>query len=213
MLESGISFKMENHFQKVPKTSNSSSSTSDLQSFEYKGYHKFGRVLGRGTFGTVIECERKADNLPIALKFFKCSGIHKWIPEHVVIASDEKEHQHSEFLCRKSNMSHNHSDASSSAENRVLPSEVACLIRASHISGVVKILDYLPASEEVHIDQDQEINDENVIGIVLERNPNEICLFDYLIKRQMLNENDARFIIKQLVKINLGKPEFKHRLF
>ena len=204
---------MENYFQSIPKTTNTSASTSELKCFEYKGYHKFGRVLGRGRFGTVIECERKVDNLPIALKFFKCSGIHKWIPEHTVIASEEREFQHSEFLCGKSDISHNHSDASSTVENRVLPSEVACLIRASQVAGVVKILDYLPATEDVHIDQNQEMNDknvspfddENVIGIVLERNPSEVCLFDYLLKRQVLNENEARFIIKQLVKINLGK--------
>jgi serine/threonine protein kinase len=205
MFTSCTHFEMQNYFQSIPESTNLNESTSDLKCFEYKGYHKFGRVLGRGRFGTVIECERKVDNLPIALKFFKCSGIHKWIPEHSVIASDEREFQHSEFLCGKSEISHNHSDASSTADNRILPSEVACLIRASQIPGVIKILDYLPASEEVQIEHDQEMNDENVIGIVLERNINEICLFDYLLKRQVLSENEAKLIVKQIVQINLGK--------
>lgn len=174
-------------------------------SFEYKGYHKFGRVLGRGRFGTVIECVRKADNTPIAMKFFKCSGIHRWIPEQTVKDPEEKEFQHSEFFYHKAaSQSSNHSVCSSTTtDNRVLPSEVACLIRAAQIPGIVKILDYLPASGEVQFEDVEDLNDEGIIGIVLERNPSEICLFDYLMRRQVLNENEARFIIRQLVTINL----------
>lgn len=210
MLASETNFKMEKYFQsvghsKITRSDNFIVSQKVSPEFEYKGYYKFGRVLGRGRFGTVIECLRKVDNKPIALKFFKCSGIHKWIPESTVIDSNEKIFSHSEYFDSKSISSSNHSVSSSTTENRVLPSEVACLIRASKIPNVVKILDYLPASEDVQLEQqqDNEYDDDSIIGIVLERNPKEICLFDYLLKKQVLDEKEARYIIKQLIQINL----------
>ena len=52
--------------------------------FEYKGYYKFGRILGRGSFGTVIECVRKSDDMPVVLKFFKSQAVHKWVPESLI---------------------------------------------------------------------------------------------------------------------------------
>lgn len=213
MLGSNTSYKMEKYFQSVDiselanKSDNFVVSNQIAPELEYKGYYKFGRVLGRGRFGTVIECLRKVDNKPIAMKFFKCSGIHKWIPENSVIDSDENEFPHSQFFDSKSISSSNHSVSSSTNENRVLPSEVACLIRAAKIPGIVKILDYLPASEDVQLDQQQDQdydNEESIIGIVLERNPKEICLFDYLLKKQVLSESEARIIIKQLIQINLN---------
>lgn len=94
---------------------------------------------------------------------------------------------------------------------------MACLLKASKINGVVKILDYIPASEEVILDdlsactssdssvetELNKIHDESIIGIVLERDPNEICLFDYLIQNNYLEEDEARVIMKQLVQISL----------
>lgn len=205
-------FKMEKYFHSFNKESgkkNSDVLKDKLEpGIEYRGYHKFGRVLGRGRFGTVIECSRKADNLPIAMKFFKSSGIHKWIPENTVIESDsDLSFAHSEFFECKSMSSSNQSVSSSSAEKRMLPSEVACLIRAAKIPGVVKILDYLPACEEFPLDHDDELKDSNddlMIGIVFERVTNEICFFDYLIQKKILEEDEARFIVKQLVQINLN---------
>ena len=166
--------------------------------FEYKGYYKFGHVLGRGRFGTVVECLRKADNKPIALKFFKYSGIHKWIPESMILDNlDEKNFALSEFFGKPSKNS----------GERMLPSEVASLIRASKLKGIVKILDYLPANEGVQLDEADilrnEPNDESIIGIVLERNPKEMCLFDYLIQKEVLCEEEARVIITQIVQISL----------
>lgn len=71
--------------------------------FEYKNYHKFGRILGKGSFGTVIECVRKHDQKPIALKFFKRKAIHKWIPESIILDEDINESlfKSSEFFAEK----------------------------------------------------------------------------------------------------------------
>lgn len=109
-----------------------------------------------------------------------------------------------EFFENKDSASLNNSftSSSTSSSERLLPNEVACLIRATHIDSVIKILDYLPPSEDVQLDKN-ECSDDAFIGIVLERNTNEICLFDYLIQKQLLDEPEARYIIKQLVQINL----------
>ena len=174
--------------------------------FEYKGYYKFGKVLGQGSFGTVIECVRKSDNKQIALKFFKHKAIHKWFKESAVIGDlDEKILNTSDFFSK-----HKYSN-----EERYLPSEVTCLIAASKINGVVKLLDYLPSTEDVHLesngselDSDNDktnlTNDESIIGIVLERSPNEICLFDYLIERDFLSEDEAKIILIQIVQISIN---------
>jgi serine/threonine protein kinase len=141
------------------------------------------------------------DNKPIALKFFKHSGIHKWLPESIVSneLDYEKNFTFSEFFLSHKKMNNNNENTVNN--NRMLPSEVACLLRASHINGVVKLLDYLPMNEEVHLDDTK--NNESIIGIVLERNPNEICLFDYLMHKQVLDESEAFIIIKQIVHISL----------
>ncbi|CAF0736462.1 unnamed protein product [Brachionus calyciflorus] len=179
--------------------------------FEYKGYYKFGRILGKGSFGTVVECFRKSDNKPIAMKFFKKKAIHKWIPESVILDEtvDFNLLQKSEFF-------------SEANKNRLLPSEVACLLRASKIDGIVKILDYIPPSDAVNLEPSQEtscsssdcsdtemksLKDDSIIGIVLERDPNEICLFDYLIQMDYLEEDEARVIFKQIVNISLDLLE------
>ncbi len=49
-----------------------------------------------------------------------------------------------------------------------------------------------------------ERGEDSVIGIVLERDPREVCLFDYLSSKKVLGESEAKMIIKQLVRINLG---------
>lgn len=179
--------------------------------FEYRGYHKFGRVLGKGRFGTVIECVRKSDDKPIALKFFKNNAIHQWIPENFVVEHlDAEIKERSEFFSKQE-------------PDRLLPSEVACLVRASKQSGIVQILDYLPTSDDVYLnssesDSDEpdhrsnsspkkqlkEKDDESIIGIVLERNINEVCLFDYLFQNDCLGEDEARIIMKQIVEISLN---------
>jgi len=187
------------------------SNTSIEPDFEYRGYHKFGRVLGKGRFGTVIECVRKVDDKPIALKFFKFNAIHQWIPESSVTSDlDESIAKSSEFFSKQET-------------DRLLPSEVACLGRASKLDSIVKIIDYLPASEDVYLNSESESddssneksnssprklstskNDESIIGIVLERNINEVCLFDYLFQNDCLDENEARIIMKQIVEISIN---------
>lgn len=147
-------------------------------------------------------------------KCFYFSGIHKWVPENLVYPeSDLKNINNDNANC-------NHSVSSSIGEQNYsfFPNEVACLIRAQRVSGVVRILDYLPTSEnhdnhlETHsnapssVESDHEKSDEDsVIGIALERDPKEVCLFDFLNQKQILKESEAKFIIKQLVQINLGK--------
>jgi len=184
------------------------SNTSIEPDFEYRGYHKFGRVLGKGRFGTVIECVRKSDDKAIALKFFKYNAIHKWIPEASVVNDlDENIKKTSEFFTKQES-------------DRLLPSEVACLVRASKHNGIVNILDYLPANDDVYLNSGSESddpdksssspkkvslkNEESIIGIVLERNINEVCLFDYLFQNDCLNENEARIIMKQIVEISIN---------
>lgn len=164
--------------------------------FEYKGYYKFGRILGRGSFGTVVECFRKSDEKPIALKFFKKTAIHKWIPQSL-IANDIDE-----SLCKSSEF---FSQPSNDQEDRLLPSEVASLVRARKCDGVVKIIDYIPTSDELCSNSDSNKTDEpcSIIGIVLERDPNEICLFDYLIQNGCLPEKEAKVIMKQIFETSL----------
>ena len=130
-------------------------------------------------------------------------GIHKWIPESTVFSAESSLNPE-EFFENKEYTSLNNSftSSSTSSASRLLPSEVACLIRASHIDSVIKILDYLPPNDEIQFSKN-ECAEEAIIGIVLERNINEICLFDYLIQKQLLDEPEARYIIKQLVQINL----------
>lgn len=170
--------------------------------FEYKGYYKFGKILGKGSFGTVVEAFRKKDDKPIALKFFQKKAIHKWIPETVVIDSkvDLNLISESEFF-------------SISDKNRHIPSEVACLLRASKIDGVIKIIDYIPENEENIKQEHDDLSPENsdseptwnsFICIVFERDPEEICLFDYLIQMDCLEEDEARIIFKQIVDISFN---------
>ena len=206
---------------------NNNKSMIEQPNFEYKGYHKFGRVLGRGRFGTVIECIRLCDNMPIAMKFFKCSGIHKWIPaENAVHSSASNDLLYASKISNESLVSVEHQSSVSSSFSiatteklvgalAVLPSEVACLLRASHINGIVKMLEYLPATEAsddllmvnngCNNNNEGKTDEDAIIGIVLERNLNEICLFDYLLARRVISESEARFIVKQIVRINLGK--------
>lgn len=161
--------------------------------FEYKGYYKFGKILGRGSFGTVIECVRKSDELPVALKFFKSKAVHKWIAESVIENDlDESFVKNSDFFSKKS-----------PTVDRMLPSEVACLIRSSKCEGVVRILDYLPATNEKIADLD-ESEHAAIIGIVFERNANEMCLFDYLIQNSCLREKDAKILMRQIIQISLN---------
>jgi serine/threonine protein kinase len=195
---------------------NSKNSSVIDPDFEYKGYHKFGRILGKGSFGTVIECVRKCDQQPIALKLFKFNAIHKWIPESMVADNIKPElREKSEFfgMTLPENVSNAETtpslssdeleefqdDQESEEDERMLPSEVACLIRASSIDGVVKILDYIPESSVEHDLCDN--SDESIIGIVLERDPAEICFFDYLIQSKYLDEAEARVVMRQLVEI------------
>lgn len=171
--------------------------------FEYKGYYKFGKILGKGSFGTVVEAYRKIDDKPIALKFFQKKAIHKWIPEEAVLDSKV------DFsLINKSDF------FSSLNQNRLIPSEVACLLRVSKLDGVIKILDYIPQNDEINLTQeyessssetsDSEAKSDSLICIVLERDPEEICLFDYLIQIDYLSESEARTIFKQIVNISLN---------
>ena len=101
--------------------------------FEYKGYHKFRRILGRGSFGTVVECERKSDNKLIAMKLCTRKAIHRWMSlDQLIDDVDERLAEHSSFFA--SLLSSALSD-----EELLVPSEVACLVRASKLNGVVKM--------------------------------------------------------------------------
>jgi serine/threonine protein kinase len=167
------------------------------ENFEYHGYHKFGRILGRGSFGTVIECIRKIDSRPVALKLVKSKAIYKWVPESNLQKLDNND------VDKKS--------------DRLIPIEVACLLRSVEINGVVKLNEYWPSIDKTQcdslkkkkkIEKEKEVaNDQNadetIIGIVLERNYNEECLFDYLNEKNFISENESTVIIKQLVEINV----------
>ena len=65
---------MKKFFHVEPKSKHQSDNSKVESDFEYQGYYKFGQILGRGRFGTVIECLRKINNQPIAMKLFKFSG-------------------------------------------------------------------------------------------------------------------------------------------
>ena len=69
-------YTMEKYFQSAENRETCQNDFLISSNIEYKGYYKFGSVLGRGRFGTVIECLRKCDNKPIAIKFFKLTGIY-----------------------------------------------------------------------------------------------------------------------------------------
>jgi len=186
------SFEKESHALVGKKQEDQSQDDSIEPEFEYKGYYKFGKILGRGSFGTVIECFRKKDETPVVLKFFKSKAVHKWIPESIIENDlDENLLKTSEFFNNKT-----------TTLDRNLPSEVACLVRSYKCEGVVKILDYLPSVN----DKISEIDDNehsSIIGIVFERNPNEICLFDYL-KNNCLVEKEAKILMRQIIQISLN---------
>lgn len=157
---------------------------------DYRGYYQFGRVLGQGSFGKVVECRRKCDDKLIALKFFKLTAVQRWISQRQVADYiDETLRLNSEYFSQ--NTAYN-SDTN-------LPSEVACLIRASKIPGVIRIVDYLPPA----LNSDGGLDDDAIIGIVLERSANECCLFDYLHERGCLSEPDAKHIMKQIVEVSI----------
>lgn len=176
------------------------------ENFEYRGYHKFGRILGRGSFGTVIECVRKCDSKPVAIKLVKRKAIYKWVPESLALIDEKIDDNKNE----------------EKKENRMIPLEVACLIRSSNLNGVVKILEYWPPIDSIQFETDSDVNeiinekkspkseqqqqsnDESVIGIVLERNYNEECLFDYLFEKTCISENEAKVILKQIVEISIN---------
>lgn len=133
-------------------TSRKVSQCEKIEEFEYKGYYKFGNILGKGSFGTVIECVRKSDEQPVALKFFKLKAIHHWYPESLV-----SDYMNRDMLTKSEYFSRTVTpvsddvcdDASSvTSDERLLPSEVACLLRAHTIPGIVRILDYIPADVE-----------------------------------------------------------------
>jgi serine/threonine protein kinase len=123
--------------------------------FILTGYYKFGRILGKGSFGTVVECVRKCDERPMALKFFQYNAIHKWYAESTVSEYMDRELlSKSDFFKHQPSLSSNKCDLdadsdqeSTTNEDRLLPSEVACLLRVHKIPGVVRILDYIPADE------------------------------------------------------------------
>lgn len=124
--------------------------------FILTGYYKFGRILGKGSFGTVVECVRKCDERPVALKFFQYNAIHKWHAESTVSEYMDREllsksdffnHQPSSSSSNKSDLDVDSDQESTTNEDRLLPSEVACLLRVHKIPGVVRILDYIPADE------------------------------------------------------------------
>lgn len=123
--------------------------------FILTGYYKFGRILGKGSFGTVVECVRKCDERPMALKFFQYNAIHKWYAESTVSEYMDRELlSKSDFFNHQPSSSSNKCDLdadsdqeSTTNEDRLLPSEVACLLRVHKIPGVVRILDYIPADE------------------------------------------------------------------
>ena len=181
--------------------------------FEYKGYHKFGRILGRGSFGTVVECFRKSDSKLVAIKFFTKKYVHKWISKNALL--ENRSSLKSETLEDKL------ADLSIAATgDEQIPLETACLFKASNIDGVVKIVDFIPGSNELLLNLNENTNqvqirrrsvdradfdsDDSVYAIVFERSPTEVCLFEYLIERHSLDETEARSLIKQIVEINLS---------
>lgn len=177
--------------QTITKTNTDEMSLDEtiLADFEYKGYYKFGRILGRGSFGTVIECIRKQDETPVVLKFFKSSSIHKWIPESMIANDlDPNLKKSSEFFGVKRE---EYDDI-----DRSLPSEVACLVRSYNCEGVVKIVDYLPPTNDEALS--------SIVGIVFEHNPDEISLFEYLLQKRSLKEPEAKILMRQIISISIN---------
>jgi hypothetical protein len=163
---------------------------------QYRGYHKFSYILGKGSFGQVVECKRISDDKLVALKFLKYGSIHKWVPVDCVQNDiDDRLMSSSEFF-RDSMTTTTKTNGSIDNQQRFIPSEVACLLKASKIPGIVKLVDYLPANGS-------DINDETLVGIVLEREIDEVCLFDYLHARICLDESEAKLIMKQIVEASI----------
>jgi serine/threonine protein kinase len=169
------------------------------KNFEYRGYHKFGRILGRGSFATVIECKRKIDSKFFALKLIKKKAIYKWVSGKSI-----------EKVKNENN--------TAAKSNQEIPIEVACLLKSSQIEGVIKLNEYWPSLDNIPCDgikkkeetktngdrnQISKTSGDSLIGIILERNINEQCLSSYLNEKKFINENKAKIIMEQLVKINL----------
>lgn len=133
----------------------------------------------------------------VALKLFKCKGISKWIPESFVINDlDDEIRKDSKFFSESKEFNY----------NRLLPLEVACLSRVNKLNNIVKLIDYIPPNGK-NIVRDSCLDsciDENlVIGIVLERDPSETSLFDYLLQNGCLIESEAKIIMKQVIDASL----------
>jgi serine/threonine protein kinase len=90
--------------------------------------------------------------------------------------------------------------------NRLLPLEVACLARANKSQYIVKLIDYIPPNGKNILREtcSESCIDENlVIGIVLERDSSETSLFDYLLQNGCLKESEAKIIMKQIIDASL----------
>ena len=108
--------------------------------FEYRGYHKFGRILGRGSFATVIECKRKIDSKLFALKLIKKKAIYKWVSEKSI----EKVKNENNTAAKSNNTDY--------LQNQGIPIEVACLLKSSQIEGVVKLNEYWASIDNIPCD-------------------------------------------------------------
>ena len=110
----------------------------------------------------------------MALKLIKEKEIYKWVSE----SNPSKEVNETDVATKSNNL---------------IQIEVACLKKSTKIEGIIKIEEYWPSIDNFErsiIQKKEETHKksaESLIGILLERNKKEDCLFDYL--------NDKKFTV------------------
>jgi serine/threonine protein kinase len=182
--------------------------------YELRGFYDFNKMLGKGAYGTVIECKRTTDDKLMAIKFLKAKSVNKWVPvKHLRPNIDDEHLKQILFEPNKTMLT----------ENSFIPIEVACLVLASKLIGIVTISQYwtpfyLPefdqndgssSSENVELSQcdspDENSKDnEKFVAIVFERDASEVTLYEYICQKicENLSESQIKPIFKQIVEIS-----------
>jgi serine/threonine protein kinase len=154
--------------------------------FVFYDYHKFGRILGKGSFGLVVECTRQSDSQLCAIKLIKKDSILKWVP----LLDNEVP---MEVMCL-----HKISTLSNVIKiiDYIQPTNEILL----NLNNDTSTNDFLVKNYSNQFNN----SGEQVVGIVFERNLQEKCFFDYLMEHNYLTECESKLIFRQLIDVNLS---------
>lgn len=153
-------------------------------SLAFHNYHQFGRILGKGSFGLVVECIRQSDSQLCAVKFIKKDGILKWIP----------------FLDNEVPM-----EVMCLHKISTLTNVIKMIDYIQPTNEILLNLDDTSTNDFLVKNYSTQLNSgEQIVGIVFERNLQEKCFFDYLMEHNFLQEIESKLIFRQLIDVNLS---------